>query len=399
MVDPTEAKVTDATVPASPSALDFVARAVDCRKRDDLRGAADAAARALELDPRRMDALMMAAWVAVRQGDSDRAIPYYRRLAELAPNTPRFPFEIVHLLFLSGNVSDASNELTSALARWPDDPSLRSLALRSGLRSPEELVASSNAKASSLVEREFRALLEVGPPESKLLRPIVADDKTSEVAVAQARNAETGVIVFTALNDSLSMPLPTFDRYLAALGVTAIYLKDHRRLSYLTGIASLGKDYSATVAALRERWHRLQVRRMCTLGYSDGGAAAVRYGVELSAERVVSFCGLSHVAQNDTPRPDQVYRLIKQRMASQMPPEHGDLRQFLVGRRHSTKIEWLYPEGAARDKAYAEYLTGISGITFHPIPGCDQHGLPRWLALNHDLLARLARHLDLRPSS
>jgi tetratricopeptide (TPR) repeat protein len=386
-------------IQANPAVQDFVTLAAACRNLEDLDGAAEAAARALERNPAQIDAAIVAAWVAVRRGHAETAISCYRRLAEMAPDNPRWPFETIRLLILSGSVTMGSSELAAALARWPNDPSLRAFALICGFRSPEEIVpvtpTGGGFDIGALREQQLRRVVDRAPKNSELRRPIVVDDKASDVIVARAANVDTAVLVFTALTDVVSMPLPIFDRYLAALGITAIYLKDFQRLFYLRGIASLGQRYDGTIRALREICRRLGLQRLFTLGTSAGGFAAVRYGVELGADRMLSFCGETHGAVGGTAKLEPGVALIKRRLAACVPQEELDLREFLLSRRYSGKIEWFYSAGAARDTDQALHLSGIGGLTLQGVTGCDDHELLRWLALHDDLSAILARAFAL----
>jgi hypothetical protein len=321
-------------------------------------------------------------------------------LAELVPDNPRWPLQASRLLILSGKVGEGSSELDAALIRWPTDSSLRAFALISGFRSAEEIARRGSDDAfdiDALREQQLRRVLDKAPKETELRRPIVVDDKASDIIVARAPNTDTAVLVFTALTDVVSMPLPIFDRYLAAFGVTAIYLKDFQRLSYMKGIVSLHGDYGAAIQALREICGRLSARRLYTIGCSAGGLGSIRYGVELGAERVLSFCGQTHSARETLSQLEPGVAMIMRRMEARVSPEELDLRAFLGSRRYSSKIDLVYPEDAERDKAHALYLSGIAGVTLHPVAGCDDHELLRWLALHGDLSATLADLLGLRP--
>jgi hypothetical protein len=220
------------------------------------------------------------------------------------------------------------------------------------------------------------------------------DDKASDVILAEVPGAETAVFVFTALNDVLSMPLPMFDRYLATLGATAIYLKDFRRLSYHAELRHWARI--APRRALRSLRDRLPAKRWCTIGYSAGGSAAIRYGIEIGADRVVSFAGETHRARGPVAEPDRGFRLLSGRLQA-VSDEEMDLRRFLMARRYASSIEIVYAQSAARERAHAEYLSGAAGVNLHPVAGCDDHELLRWLALHEDLRAMLAGLLALGP--
>jgi tetratricopeptide (TPR) repeat protein len=386
-------------IQAHPTAQDFAGLAVACRNLDDLGGAAAAAARALEQDPGNIAASAAAAWAALGQGDQEAAVSHYRRLAGLAPDTPNWAFLVVRMLVIIGRVGEAVRELDAALRRWPNDPTLRAFALTCGFRSPEELgpFVGDPLNVAALRERELRELRERAPSASSLRRPVIADDKTRDVIAAGPPGAEAVVLVFTALNDVMSMPLPVFDRYLASFGVTVVYLKDFQRLLYLRGIGSLGKDYPETIAALRELCGRLRARRLCTFGYSAGGYAAVRYGVELGADRIASFAGETHMVRDAVARLEQGYNVIKKRLQARISDEEMDLRHFLAARRCSGRIELVYPEDSPRDRAHAMHLSVVAGVSLHPVAGCGDHNLLSWLALHADLRAMIGRLLGLAP--
>src|SRR6202043_3781310 len=160
-----------------------------------------------------------------------------------------------------------------------------------------------------------------------------------DVMVAEVPNAATAVLIFTGGNDAVSMPLPLFDRYLATLDVTAIYLKDFRRLQYLLGIESLSADYQGTLAALRDMLSRLGVKRLCTIGHCVGGFAAIRYGVELGAGRIVTFGAPTYSPHDSSTKIEQARNFMRNRLAEKVPPDMMDLKTFLEGRHHTARIE------------------------------------------------------------
>jgi len=385
---------------ATLTARDFTALAEACRNLNDYKGTAKAAERALELDATLFDAGMMAAWAAMQEGDGEKAISRFRQLSELMPDNPRLAYYIIRLLVLTGKVSEASTNLDAALLRWPKDPSLRMFALICGFRSVEEIapISQKNVEADPFAsrERQLRRVVELAPRSSEWQREIITDDKSSDVIIGEAPGADTAVLVFTALNDVVSMPLAVFDRYMAALGVTTIYVKDFQRLNFLKGIMTLGRDYANTLAALQGICRGLGVRRLCTLGYSSGGAAAVRYGIELGADRIVSFGGRTHAAHSALADLNSGHIMVERHRANRLEREERDFKKFLLSRPHSSKVAWVYSEGLVTDKAQALYLADVDCVTLYPIARCNQHELPVWLAIHDDLRGMLATMLGVR---
>jgi len=178
------------------------------------------------------------------------------------------------------------------------------------------------------------------------------------------------------------MPLAIFDRYLAPLNVTAIYLKDFNRLRFLRGIQSLSNDYAGTLAALRDLLNRYAVKRLCTIGNCDGGFAAVRYGVELCAERIVAFSAPTYSPQDALTKIEQARNFMRNRLAAKVPGDMIDLKPFLESRRYRAQIALFYEEEDDRDRPQALHLKGLPGIRLHPQPGLSNHHLLRRLALS-----------------
>jgi len=225
------------------------------------------------------------------------------------------------------------------------------------------------------------------PSDDRLLRPAMSDEKIRDVIVAPPGPGSTLVVVFTATNDTLGLPLPIFDRYLASLGFGAVYLKDFERLLYLRGVRSLG-DENATLQAIRQLERQLGATRLCTIGVSDGGFAAIRYGVALGADRIMSFGGPTHWA----PDLDE-YAVMRQRHATYLSEQDIDLRAFLGARPYSSRIGLFYGADVPRDCAHALYLDGLPGVLRHPVPGLGDHQCLRWYALNRDLRTLLGEWL------
>jgi tetratricopeptide (TPR) repeat protein len=377
-------------------AHDFIALAIACRNLDDLDSAAAAAERILSLCPNHFGGAQVALSIALQRGDIETIVSAHRKLAALKPDDPQLTFLLIRYLALSGHVVEAGQALDAALARWPRDPRLRAFALITGLRSVREIPEGSVGATSDIdVQREgqIRRLARDAPPDGALRRPLIIEDNMREVVVVRSERSQLGALVFTDLTDSLSVPLAIFDRYLAALGVNAIYLRDFRRSFYLRGIASLGASYDGTVAELRKLCGEIGVQRLICIGAATGGFAAIRYGVDLGAERVLSFSAHTHSPDRDIDKMDRGVALIRRRLAVSVTEPELDLASFLTPPRASTRIELFYPKDAPRDSEQANRLAGIDGVTLQPVAGCADPELIRWLALQQDMTALLAWYL------
>jgi tetratricopeptide (TPR) repeat protein len=371
---------------AEPAAQVFLALAQACWHLGWPDEADRAAVRAISVDATLEEAVLIRAWVATDRGDGEAAISCYRRLVELNPETVRWSLKLVQLLTWLGHGKEAVSELEDICKRWPDDALVR-MFLRNYAPASPASASGANRPEESDPDRaeweELRTIADRAPACTEQLRALVVVDPERDVQLAEVPNAETAVLVFTGGNDAVSVPLPIFDRYLSTLHLSAIYLKDFRRLRYLLGIQSLSADYQGTLAALRDMLSRLGVKRLCTIGNCEGGFAAIRYGIELQADRILTFGAPTYSPDDSLTKIEQARNFMRNRLAAKVPPEMTDLKPFLESRQYSAQIEFFYEEEDPRDCLHASHLSGLPGIKLHPQPGLN-HGMLRRLALSHE---------------
>lgn len=99
--------------------------------------------------------------------------------------------------------------------------------------------------------------------------------------------AETLVLVFCGRLDRTWLSIDIMHRILRTTGASLVYLRDFERTRYLGGVAGLGDDFSATVAALSELRARSGARRVIAIGHCVGCAGALRYGLALGVDAVL----------------------------------------------------------------------------------------------------------------
>jgi hypothetical protein len=347
-----------------PTARDHLPLTTAHRNLGDLRDATNAAHRAWECEADSPEAALTSALAAYEQGDGELALSCYRALADRDPENPRWAVGIVRLLEMLGRLDEAINQLNAALQRMPADPLLWLVAVDSGFRTLED---ATRARVPP-VGLEFHAQLAArAPADRRLLRPVVSEEKIHDVIVAPSIPRAPLVVVFTGTNDTVGLPLPIFDRYLAYVGVNAVYLKDFKRLLYMRGVRSLGGGDS-TLSAIRRLQRQIGSRLLCTIGTSDGGFAAIRYGVWLNAERIISFGGPTHRA----PHLD-VFPVLRRRHVTHLPERNVDLRVFLAARPRSSRIALHYGEQMSRDRIHALHLDGLDGVMLHPVAELNDH--------------------------
>jgi tetratricopeptide (TPR) repeat protein len=385
---------------ATPSAHVFLALAQACWHLGAPDEADCSAVRALSADPMLSEAVLVRAWVATERGDGETAVSCYRTLVELNPGTVRWPLKLVQLLTWLGRIREALGEFEGVRKRWPNDPMVRTFlwnygpALSEGLEWAEGAGRPAEGDPDRAEWEELQAIANKAPGSEERMRPLVVSDPDRDVLIAEVKDADTAVLVFTGGNDAISMPLLIFDRYLATLNLSAFYLKDSKRLRYLLGIESLSADYQGTLSALRDMLSRLGVKRLCTIGNCEGGFAAIRYGVELGADCIVTFGAPTYSPDDELTKIEQARNFMRNRLAAKVPADMIDLKPFLATRGSKAQIEFFYENEDPRDCAHASHLSGLAGVTLHPQPGLN-HSMLRRLALSHEdfrgMLGKLLR--------
>jgi len=355
----------------------LLARAQACWHTGEVESAAQAAEQVLAIDPTLTEALIIGAWAATEQGNGAKALEFYKRLADANPDTPRWLLKRVQLLNWLGRIDEAVAELERLTARWPNDPKVKAFLRNFG---PGSALARESNSGDQDAADVFKALEEAAPGPANWKRALVNASVELEVQVAAVTGATTALLVFTGAADGVSMPLGIFDRYLAGLDVTVIYLKDFRRLVYLSGIRSLGDDFDATIAAMRNLLSNLGVQRVVTLGNCDGGLASIRYGIELGADRIIAAGPSTHFAHS-VPRLEQARNFKRVRIRASVPTEMTDLQPFLMSRDYRTRILVLYLEEDERQRHHALHIAGAPNVTLQAVAGRQHYSVLHRLAL------------------
>jgi hypothetical protein len=302
--------------------------------------------------------LLEVARTAEHAGDLDRALGFYRGLGQVEPDNPRWAFEAVRLLIKSDRHGEANEALVKALKQWPKARNRKDIV---GL--VPQLQPSTN---------EFRdSLGKDCPPDEALKRAPVEDDGSDCIVARGGRR--TGVIVFTGLADRMVLPLQLFDRYLAELDLSAVYLRDTKRIGYFHGISSLASDYEGTIERLKEMLVDLDAMTVHAIGNSAGGMAAVSYGLDLAARQILTFSApLALTTQ--TGDHDQRANVFLTRLLTQVPDERRHLRERLEASRGRTRVHLYYGEDMREDRWHAEAVANAENVVLHPISGLAGHG-------------------------
>lgn len=202
-------------------------------------------------------------------------------------------------------------------------------------------------------------------------RHFIHDDPEKDVQIVRNETADTVMFCFCGVSHRLGLPLTMFQQRVAALPVSTVYLRDFNRFLYAGGIRSLGPDRAATVVGLRVIADDLGARRLICVGASGGGFAAIRFGLDLDAETVVSFAG--PVNMNLEAR--SVRKPMAVRMRKHFPHENFDHRALYLAAKIRPRVIIAFGEHAWDDRLQAELMKGIDGVELIAVSAHDEHGV------------------------
>jgi hypothetical protein len=129
-------------------------------------------------------------------------------------------------------------------------------------------------------------------PEQQASIPAFKDDPSADFQFVSTACSDTILLVFCGMAQRFGgCPLPLIHCYLGRLGVHLLYLRDHDNLFYLNGQRSDHYNFMQTLERIRALSKQHGANRILTIGTSSGGFGALHWGLELSAERIVSLAG------------------------------------------------------------------------------------------------------------
>ena len=135
----------------------------------------------------------------------------------------------------------------------------------------------------------------------------------------------------------------------------------------MAGVPSLARSYAETLDRLRFLLDAWRIERLFVLAYSAGGYPALRYGVDLSAERIVLMSGWIDLELAD--QGPLLSSLVGSVGHMYGPPA------ALMARAPRTQCILAYGADNPRDEAHARTLAGARNVILRPLNGVSGHSL------------------------
>lgn len=192
--------------------------------------------------------------------------------------------------------------------------------------------------------------------------------------VERVPDARRAIIVFFGVGSGFWVLAPVLRRYLGSLGCHLVFVRDSRKIGHLAGIEGLGCDYGASVDALRTLLARLGATELSMMGMSLGGYAALRYGLDLGADRVLGLGAYTNVTPGEV---DTDGRDALTRIARAVPGMAVDLRPLYARAVSPPRVALWYGADHNGDRCQAERFAGVGRVELHPVEALGDHDVLR----------------------
>lgn len=237
----------------------------------------------------------------------------------------------------------------------------------------------------------FEDLIELLPKNDALQRAPVLDKPDVDWILTDPVASNRLCIIFTGLNGKPTVGLETLDKFMAAWGYQALYLKDFNRLAFAKGIMSCGPNREVTLNAIRRVIADSGCMEPIVLGTSLGSSAAVDYGLDLDIRRMLVF------GYNDRSRGSERWRLGDARGPLVGAREHRffngnvpSIKDRIASLSDEYKIDVFFGDENPSDAYYASALSDLPAVTSHVVEGSKMHDTLRPSLSNGTLKALLA---------
>lgn len=215
------------------------------------------------------------------------------------------------------------------------------------------------------------ARLPVRPEEA------VAPVSLSDELVLHGTHRRAGIVlVFGGLNGAFRLPDSIMGRFLQALDLQVLHVKDRQNLLHLNGLRSVANDLDGTLTGLRELiGAHSPGRPVYTLGNSAAGFPALVYGARLGAVRSLSFSPFATVdLRVSNALKDFRGRAYFARVCERVNVADLEIGSVLSRAEPGFEAHVYAPQGPCEDQRHAAYLEPHEAVKLHWLNGFSEHG-------------------------
>ncbi|WP_282782595.1 hypothetical protein [Phaeodactylibacter xiamenensis] len=196
-------------------------------------------------------------------------------------------------------------------------------------------------------------------------------EKTKKGRLEDLQNRAYLFVAFGGIRQRLGAPPFEFFNSIANIDCDKIFLRDFQRSWYQRGIDQELNDFDKVVNYLEGVISKYKYRKVCFLGNSMGGYAAILFGTILDVDKVIAFAPQSFIDKfrrfiyrdkRSRGLKDNLYTYENVNIA------HFDLKKFLLKNdSYKTEINIYYSALDRLDSRHAKRLKNRKNVILHPI--------------------------------
>lgn len=196
-------------------------------------------------------------------------------------------------------------------------------------------------------------------------------EKTNRGKLTDLKGHKQLLVSFGGIQQALGIPVFEFFNSISDIPCDKVFLRDFHQQWYQKGVDSELDNIDKVIDYLKEIITQNDYNKVCFLGNSMGGYAAILFGSILNVDTVIAFAPQSFI--------DRFNRLINsdKRWDKQISQVHKDknkkskyfdLKKHLSKlKSYKTKINIYYSPNYKLDKKHAERLKTKKNVILHPI--------------------------------
>jgi hypothetical protein len=179
------------------------------------------------------------------------------------------------------------------------------------------------------------------------------------------------LVSFGGIRQGLGMPVFEFFNSISDIECDKLFLRDFNQSWYQKGVDSELNHIDKITKYLEDKINTKQYNRICFLGNSMGGYAAILFGSILNVDTVIAFAPQTFIDRYNrilsfdirwSKQISQVYTYKNKRK------EFFDLKKHLkINNSYKTQINIYYSQNHKLDKKHAERLRAENNVNLHPI--------------------------------
>jgi hypothetical protein len=207
----------------------------------------------------------------------------------------------------------------------------------------------------------------------------------------------TVLVAFGGINQRMGMPIFEFHKTISGIQADKIFIRDFSQAWYQKGIDFQINSISALIDHLRSVLFERNYDRVCFIGNSMGGFAAILLGTILNVDHIIAFSPQTFIDKwnrlyyLDFRWKNQINSVHKNKNKIK---EYFDLKSFLPKKTYNSIIEVYYSPLHRLDRIHAKRLKNIKNIDLNKVYE-GGHAIVKTLKNEGILLKKISQSLKI----